>query len=111
MAQQRRSRAHWRHWVDGGLRSGLTQERSCERHGISLASLRRWRSMFQSERDAGSMGQHEQPRRVPVHLIDHEAQPPQPLTLVLDDGLRLEVTPGFDEPTLTRLLGLSRAAA
>jgi hypothetical protein len=113
MAQRQRSRAQWRQLVEGWPRSGLTQRGYCERHGISLASLRRWREIFRAERGAAGAESGERPRLVPVNLV---AEGPWPtpgtgLTLVLGDGVRLEIAPGFDEPTLRRVLGVLRAAA
>ncbi len=52
MAQRRRSRAQWRRLVDGWPRSGLRQQGYCDRHGISVGSLRRWQQIFREEREA-----------------------------------------------------------
>jgi len=113
MAQRQRSRAQWRQLVEGWPRSGLTQRAYCERHGMSLASLRRWREIFRSEREGAGAPSGKRLRLVPVRLLDDEPCPVQGkgLTLVLSDGVRLEVTPGFDEATLRRVLGVLRAAA
>mgnify|MGYP006271876415 CR=1 FL=1 len=113
MAERRGSRVQWRQWVEGWPSSGLTQQAYCERHGIAVASLRRWRGIFQAERTGGSGGDAavERAHRVPVRLVDDEPGPSPALTLVLADGVRLEIGRGFDAATLTRLLDVLRPAA
>lgn len=43
---------------------------------------------------------------VPVRVVDAPPSPPSPLELRLPSGLRLFITPDFDETTLRRLLGI-----
>jgi hypothetical protein len=111
MAERRRSRTQWRQLVEGWPRSGLTQQAYCERHGVGLASLRRWRGIFQDEGNGGSGMAVGRSRLVPVRLVDDEPGQRPALTVVLADGLRLEIGRGFDAPTLARLLGVLRPAA
>ena len=113
MAQRRGSREQWRRLVDGWPRSGLTQQAYCERHAVSVGSLRRWRQVLREEREAGRAGHVAKPepvRLVPVKLIGGAVAEAMPLTLLLSDGMRIEIPCGFDAPTLKRLLGLLRAA-
>jgi len=114
MAQRRRNRAQWRRLVDGWPRSGQTQQAYCDRHGISLGSLRRWRQVFREEREAGIAGTGSAPgpvRLVPVELIGGTGAQASPLTLLLADGLRIEIPCGFDATALKHLLGVLREAA
>ena len=67
MARQRRSRGQWRRLVEGWARSGLTQQAHCDRHGISLGSLYRWREIFREEGVGGAPA--EPVRLVPVELV------------------------------------------
>ncbi|MEE9385140.1 MAG: hypothetical protein V3V08_17175 [Nannocystaceae bacterium] len=42
MATKRRSRAEWQRITQGYRSSGLTQEASCKRAGVSLSALQNW---------------------------------------------------------------------
>jgi transposase len=107
MGWRQRSRNEWQRFVAGWKRSGLTQEVYCARHGISVSSLQRWRRIFEEETVL-------RPRVpvtefVPVTLIgDPPATAGAELTLVLTDGLRLEVGAQCQAETLKRVLGVLR---
>ena len=107
MAGKRRSREQWRRLVEGWAGSDLTGQAYCDRHGISLGSLYRWRELLREE-DAGGVPA-EPVRWVPVELIGGGREA-SGLRLVLSDGLRIEVGADFDAQTLRRLLGVLRAA-
>jgi len=119
MAQQRRLRAQWRRLVEGWPNSGLNQAQYCRRHGISVASLHRWRERLRQDRAVDP--EHGRPLEAagPVRLVPVEvlaAQPPgaaveATLRLVLAEDLCLEIAPGFDAPTLRRIVELLRGAA
>ena len=114
MGQRRRSRAQWRQLVEGWAGSGLTQQGYCDRHGISLGSLQRWRRIFREQRDTGTIGEQARPSRaqlVPVKLLHEATAARQPLMLLLPDGLRIEIPGDFDAPSLQRLLGVLREVA
>jgi hypothetical protein len=114
MAQQRRTREQWRRLVQGWPGSGLTQSQYCARHRISVASLHRWREAFHRESAASAApadARCEEPLRLlPVEFCERSAphSAGSALTLVLDEGLRVEIAPGFDVPTLTRLVSALR---
>jgi len=85
--------------------SGLSVRAFCEEQGFSQPSFYAWRRTL-AERDAAAV------RFVPVTVA---AEPPAPskadgsavaVELILNDGRRLRVVPGFDGPTLKRLLAL-----
>jgi transposase-like protein len=109
MAGGRRSREQWRRLVEGWAQSGLTQQAYCDRHGISLGSLYRWRAIVRED-DAGG-GPTEPLRLVPVELIGERREEAKGLTLVLADGVRIEIGADFDAATLRRVLGVLREAA
>ena len=112
MGWRQRSRGEWQRLVAGWPRSGLTQQAYCTRHGISVGSLRRWRRI---------LSEHAAPRLktvapatefVPVRLVgDASAPPATELTLVLSDGLRLEIGPECRAETLKRVLGVLQERA
>jgi transposase-like protein len=113
MGQRRRSRAQWRRLVEGWSGSGLTQQRYCDRHGISPGSLQRWRRIFREQRDddkVGSVAPSAPVQLVPVKLTDTAQACEAPLMLVLNDGLRIEIPRDFDVPSLQRLLGVLQEA-
>ena len=96
----------------GWPRSGLTQEVYCARHGISVGSLQRWRRIFAE--DAAPRPQVTAPATefMPVTLVgDAPAVLAAELTLVLTDGLRLEIGPQCQTDTLKRVLGVLQERA
>lgn len=52
VAESSLTREQWRALSGGWLLSGLSQKAYCERHGISVESLRHWRDVFEQERSA-----------------------------------------------------------
>jgi transposase len=102
---QRRSdkERFWRRMVRQWGSSGLSIRDFCDGQQISEASFYSWRRII-ARQDA------ETARFVPVHVIADE-QPERDafgdgLELILAGGRRLRVGPGFDGPTLRRLLAL-----
>jgi transposase-like protein len=95
----------WRRMVRRCRNSGLSVRAFCEEHGLSEPSFYAWRRSL-AARDEAAV------RFVPVQVTPS----PQPTTmadgsagaveLVLSAGRRLRIGPGFDGPTLTRLLAL-----
>jgi transposase-like protein len=113
MAQRRRTREDWQRLVEGWPRSGLTQSQYCERHGVSVGSLHRWREQLRGAPGAGArVGGVESTaslRLLPVELLaEAPAAGEAALTLVLGARLRLQIAPGFDAPTLQRVVALLR---
>ena len=97
-----RKERFWRGVMRQWRGSGLSVRAFCAERGLSEPSFYGWRRTL-AERDAAVV------RFVPVQLA------PEPTTddasagaveLVLGAGRRLRVGPGFDGPTLTRLLAL-----
>ena len=111
MGWRQRSRNEWQRLVAGWKRSGLNQEVYCARHGISVGSLQRWRRIFEEEtvvpRPRAPVSEF-----VPVALIgDPPATAGAEVTLVLSDGLRLEVGAQCQAETLKRVLSVLREPA
>ena len=95
----------WRATLRQWRRGGLSVREFCRQHGLAEPSFYCWRRTL-AERDAA------QPRFVPVRVAT-EAKAGTPadasagaVELVLDAGRRLRIGPGFDAPTLQRLLAL-----
>jgi hypothetical protein len=97
----------WRTTVQQWRASGLSVRAFCARRSLSEPSFYAWRRTLQ-ESDAAQV------RFVPVQVVAQQTAPAadgasaaaDTLELVLDGGRRLRVRPGFDGPTLTRLLAL-----
>ena len=112
MGWRHRSRNEWQRLVAGWPRSGLTQEVYCARHGISVGSLQRWRRLF--SQDVVPRAQVTAPATefVPIRLIGEvPAAAAAELTLVLTDGLRIEIGAQCPAETLKRVLGVLRERA
>jgi hypothetical protein len=104
-ANQRRSSKErfWRRMVRQWRRSGLSIRDFCAQQQLSEPSFYGWRRTI-ARQDA------EATRFVPVQVVS-EGQPvttqdssPSGLELVLGSGRVLRIGPGFDGPTLRRLL-------
>ena len=111
MGWRQRSRNEWQRLVAGWLRSGLTQEVYCARHGISVGSLQRWRRIFAKDAVPGSRARSPVSEFVPVTWVGEPATPNAELTLVLTDGLRLEIGVQCQAEMLKRVLSVLRERA
>jgi len=98
----------WRRMMRLWQSSGLSVRAFCEEHGFSQPSFYAWRRTL-AERDAAAV------RFVPVTVTGDSAVSQAPraaegsagaVEVVLNSGRRVRVGPGFDEPTLKRLLAL-----
>ena len=103
---QRRSSKErfWRRLVGQWRRSGLSIRDFCAEQGVSEANFYAWRRTI-AQRDAAGAG------FVPIHVVADEKPAAADargsgLELLLGAGRVLRVGPGFDGPTLQRLLAL-----
>jgi transposase len=112
MGWRQRSRNEWQRLVAGWPRSGLTQEVYCARHGISVGSLQRWRRILAEDAAPRSRVTAPATEFMAVTLVgDAPAAPAAELTLVLSDGLRLEIGPQCRADTLKRVLDVLQERA
>ena len=111
MGWRQRSRNEWQRLVAGWPRSGLTQEVYCARHGISVASLQRWRRIFEGDATPQPRATSTVSEFVPVTLVGEPVTPTAELSLVLTDGLRIEVGAQCQAETLKRVLSVLRERA
>lgn len=104
----------WRRMVGGWRRSGLSVRAFCARHRLAVPTFYAWRRTL-AQRDA--LPPATAPAFLPVQVVAEAGAPRAPATeaaaaggapleLVLGSGRRLRVGPGFDGPTLRRLLAL-----
>ena len=108
----------WLGRIERWQRSQLTVRDFCTRHQLSEPSFYSWRRLLTergllspagaatAEPNADS-GPTATPLFVTATLAD-SAAPPQPLELLLPDGLTVRVAAGFDATTLRQLLALLR---
>lgn len=108
--QRRRSRAEVDRLVSEYEASGLTRQEFCAKHGLSLATLDRYRNRRRQRPEAPSASN----RFLRVELSS--AKPADgriqgsDLAVVLASGRRIEVRHGFDTDLLVRLVqALERA--
>lgn len=103
MARWQRNQAkerHWRQLIARWQRSGQTIRAFCSRFHISEPTFYAWRRLL-AERDRAAAS------FVPVRVVADAATPAAPpIELLLGNGRRLRVGPGFDAQTLQQLLVL-----
>ena len=89
--------------VEEFVSSGLRQSEFCRRHSVSLNSLKRYLNNDRKSRSEGAGC-----TLVAVEFAEESAtrgqEPAGGLAVVLSSGRRIEVSTGFDESTLTRLV-------
>jgi hypothetical protein len=95
-------------------RSGLTQAAFCERHGISIHSFRK--HLYRVPAPKPTLANQPSPNAtthfLPVTVLPDPipataaAASPQPLELLLGNGRRIAVAPGFDPQTLRQLIAV-----
>jgi transposase-like protein len=106
---RRRSLAEGERLVSEYKQSGLGRKEFCAAHGLSVHTLDAWR------RRVALPGNREE--IVPVEIVEDRAarqglmragsvEPSGQFRVVLADGLRVEVEPGFDAAELRRLIAV-----
>ena len=107
-------RDFWQAHVKAWSESGLTQRAYCQEHGLSEAQFSHWKPRLRKK------GQRQRPKPkaqlVPLQVIEEvtsetgrgkvrgAASDAGELALVFGNGLRLEISEGFDDATLRRVL-------
>jgi transposase-like protein len=107
-----RNEHFWRRMIRQWRDSGLSVRAFCQRHDLGEQSFYTWRRTL-AQRDADPMPPPFVPVRITSeapHAAAHDRGAAAPaadsLEIVLSTGRRLRVAPGFDGPTLQRLLTL-----
>ena len=90
----------WRRWIQEQRASGMTVRAFCRRHRLAEPSFYAWRRQL-NLRHANAAA------FVPVHIVADETQSSAgTLDVMLSVGRSVRVAPGFDAPTLRRLLAV-----
>jgi transposase-like protein len=96
----------WLRRIERWQRSQLSVRDFCARHQLSEPSFYSWRRLL-TERGLLSPASAATP--TPLFVAATLADPaPQPLAIVLPDGLVVQVAAGFEADTLRRLLAVLR---
>jgi len=99
-----RKEQQWRRWIQQWQASGLSVAAFCARHALALPSFYAWRRRLQ-QREAATQ------TLVAVHVLaDEPALPGRNLEVVLVNGRRLGVPPGFDPASFRQLLAVLEEA-
>ena len=110
--RQRRTRAQWQALVTAYEASGETLRGFCARHGLAVSTFRHWLGRLEQTAAASPAPPPPSPRArlVPVGVLDDPIAGSGVIVLA-GGGVRIEVMPGFDAATLTRVLAtLGRGA-
>lgn len=98
MPKQRRVRQDWPAVVAAQASSGMNVSAFCRKQGIATSQFYRWR-----RRGRSGVPPAEERGFVELRAAEDRTSV-SGVSLVLDGGWRLELTPGFDPPTLERVL-------
>jgi hypothetical protein len=110
--RSQRREEHWRRIVTGQPASGLSIRAWCEQQGVTEASFYAWRRTLAGcgvNREACVQEPPAQLVALDVAGSAHPSVGAAPLQLVLAD-LRIEISSGFDDDTLRRVLSVLREA-
>jgi hypothetical protein len=104
---------HWKSLLNEFRRSGLTQAEFCRRRQISLHSFRKHlypprpsRPAPGDDRPSVAADPHFLPVTIRPEPTPSSTASPAHLELILPDGRRIAVAPGFDPHTLRHLLAV-----
>jgi hypothetical protein len=98
-----RKEHQWRRLIQQWQDRGLAVADFCARHGLSQPTFYAWRRKLKQRPDPQRADSR--PLFLPVRLApEHEPAPGGPVEVVLPGGLAVRVRPGFDAPTLRRVV-------
>ena|SRR5437016_12030305 len=118
MAFTRPSTVSWPNLIAQWRLSGLTQAEFCSRRGLALPTFRY--HLYKPSRGSGSPGPTPMAATNGTPLFLPVVCPPPPqrdgllapptsaIEVILSDGLRIAITPGFDPQTLQRVVDALR---
>jgi hypothetical protein len=96
----------WRRHIQCWHASGLSVRDFCKRHHLSEPSFYHWRRTLHRRDQPATHTADQRVTFVPLHVRAEPATTPVALEVVLANGRRLHVGPGFDPATLRALLVL-----
>jgi hypothetical protein len=115
MGWKQRTQSQWQRLVEEWERSELTPAAYCRKKGISVASLQRWKRLLADDGRCAPEhipGHAPSPGFLPVQLVEHaDPSADADLTVVLPDGVRIEVGPQCSGDRLRAVLDALRSSA
>ncbi len=107
LSKRATNRQRWCERIDAWHNSNQSQKAFCKAHQIGLASFRRWHRLLQAE---DAQGVNADP--TPVSFLPVRVREPAPskLTILVQDGLRIEVPARFDPHLLRQVIEVLRAS-
>ena len=106
--RQARNRARWRRHVAAQADSGLSAAAYCRRHGLNPKCFYRWRRILaQGKRDTPGAGAPDVNAAQPLFAEVRVSQAPPAssgVEVCIAGGRVIRVAPGFDAPTLCRVV-------
>ncbi len=101
------NRQRWHERINAWKNSNQTQKAFCKDHQLRLASFQRWHRLFKAEDDQGVTTVP-----APVSFLPVRVREPVPskLSILVQDGLRIEVPSRFDPELLRQVIDVLRAS-
>jgi hypothetical protein len=93
----------WRRRIDEQESSGLSVRAYCSRRGLRECNFYQWRKLL-CERDREARSVSPSTLFVPVEVADVSVA--SRIEIVLASGQRINISPGFDVATLTRVVAV-----
>jgi transposase len=101
-----RKEQHWRQLLERWQHSGLPVRVFCRRHRLAEPTFYAWRRIL-AQRPSPGTADNEPLTFVPLDIRHDTPPPPAPaLEVVLGNGRRLRILPGFDPAALRHLLAV-----
>lgn len=107
VSKRQSERQRWLERINAWQDSGLTQKAFCQAHQLGYATFRRWRGIFKAEAAKTAGPTRESVRFLPVIV---QETIPTPVTIHLQDDLRIEVAPGFNPQLLQQVIEVLRSS-
>jgi hypothetical protein len=105
--QLEQKRTYWKQHIDSWQQTGLSQTEYCRRHNLKHHQLVYWKKRFLKTETAVTFAALQLD-----DLLDIPRQPQRaPLSLVINDSFKIEISAGFDAQLLRQLIFALRALA
>ena len=107
VSKRQSARQRWLEHINAWQDSDLTQKAFCQTHQLGYASFRRWRGIFKAEEAKAAKPSRDSVRFLPVKL---QETIPTPLTIHLQEDLRIEVAADINPQLLQQVIEALRSS-